>query len=69
MQQQTLFRSFGTGDKSDKLMQAIDALNQSYGKEMVSIAAAGVNTQWNMKREAKTPNYTTSWQDLPTVFN
>jgi len=69
VQQQTLFRSFGTGDKSDKLMQAMDALNQSHGRGMVSIAAAGINTQWNMKREAKTPNYTTSWQDLPTVFN
>ena len=41
-------------------MRALDALNQRFGKGAVSTAAAGTRNDWAMKRERKTPDYTTS---------
>ncbi|MCG6934217.1 MAG: DUF4113 domain-containing protein [Gallionella sp.] len=31
------------------------------------IAASGIQHRWAMRRERKTPNYTTDWNELPVV--
>jgi DNA polymerase V len=33
----------------------------------VSVAAAGIRNDWAMKRERKTPNYTTCWSEIPVA--
>ncbi|MEB0134573.1 Y-family DNA polymerase [Actimicrobium sp. CCC2.4] len=67
VQQQSLFSTFGDGDKSEAMMRTLDGLNQRFGKGAVSVAAAGILNDWAMKRERKTPNYTTSWSEIPVV--
>lgn len=51
-----------------RLMFALDALNQRYGKGTVHCGSAGTTRQvksWGMKQERRTPQYTTRWEDVP----
>ncbi|MBA2649527.1 MAG: Y-family DNA polymerase [Legionella sp.] len=50
------------------VMDTLDLINKKYGARTVRLAAEGFNKSWSMKRQLKTPNYTTQWSDLPTVF-
>ncbi len=50
-----------------KLMLAMDALNQRYGRGTVKVSTQGAYQDWQMRQERKSPNYTTSWNDLPLV--
>ena len=52
------------------LMQALDSLNDRYGKGTVHMASAGLagdRRVWSMKQERRTPAYTTCWADMPIV--
>lgn len=53
-----------------KLMTALDAVNQRFGKgtlHMASAGLAGVRRSWSMKQERLTPAYTTSFKDILEV--
>ena len=50
-----------------RLMQALDALNNRYGRGAVKVSTQGAYSQWQMRQERKSPNYTTSWADLSEV--
>lgn len=52
---------------SSKLMVVMDKLNERYGRNTVKVSAQGVSAAWQMKQERKSPNYTTSWDDVPMV--
>jgi DNA polymerase V len=67
MLQPTLFDDPAQQAKSNALMHVMDAINQRMGQGSIAIAAAGINPHWAMRRESKSPNYTTSWTDLPVV--
>ena len=52
------------------LMQALDGLNDRYGKGTVHMASAGLagdRRVWSMKQERRTPGYTTCWADMLVV--
>ena len=52
------------------LMDALDTLNDRYGRNTVTIASGGVagdQRRFSMKRERKTPEYTTRWEDVPVA--
>ena len=49
------------------LMQAIDRLNQRFGRGLVKVSTGGLLGQWQMKQERRSANYTTSWEDMPVV--
>ncbi|MCJ2165526.1 MULTISPECIES: Y-family DNA polymerase [unclassified Pseudodesulfovibrio] len=49
------------------LMQAVDSLNSRWGRDTVSFAASGVKQGWKMKREMRSPRYTTVWKEILTV--
>ncbi|GAA4011968.1 Y-family DNA polymerase [Actimicrobium antarcticum] len=66
-QQQSLFTTYGDGAASEAMMRTLDSLNQRFGKGAVSIASAGTRNDWAMKRERKTPDYTTNWNELPVA--
>ncbi|KTC64538.1 UmuC (plasmid) [Legionella adelaidensis] len=52
----------------DKLMALIDGINKKYGPRTLRLAAEGLNKEWSMKRQLKSPNYTTQWTELPIVY-
>ncbi|MEO8411905.1 MAG: DUF4113 domain-containing protein, partial [Propionivibrio sp.] len=62
--QLTLF----TKDRNNtRLMQVMDQINQTWGRGTLHSAAEGVQKAWKMKREKKSPGYTTSWDELPVA--
>jgi len=53
-----------------RLMQALDAVNQRFGRGTLALASAGLagqQWQWQMKQERRTPGYTTDWDGLAVV--
>lgn len=52
---------------SSRLMSAVDALNQRFGRGFVKISTQGAHAQWKMRQERKSPSYTTQWHALPCV--
>ncbi|MBU1628348.1 Y-family DNA polymerase [bacterium] len=51
--------------KRQLVMEAVDKINEEWGSNVVDYAAAGVKKSWRMRRRMCTPQYTTSWDDLP----
>lgn len=68
IQQGSLFDDPAYQAKSDDLMQVMDAINKKMGKGSVGVAAAGVKKGWEMKREKKSPNFTSDWGELPVAW-
>ena len=53
--------------QKQKLMECLDSINEKYGMGSVQIASAGIVKPWQMRREIKSPNYTTCWSEIPIV--
>jgi len=61
---------FGRAREEDEaLMAAVDQINREHGRDAVNLAAAGMpsDRDWAMKRQNRSPRYTTRWDELPTV--
>nr|WP_260157179.1 Y-family DNA polymerase [Salinibacter ruber] len=66
---------FGQGRKEgEDLMEAVDQINRKHGKGAVGLAAAGLpegkgnlGREWTMKRQKRSPRYTTRWDELPVA--
>lgn len=59
-------------DEKDRsrLMSAMDAINNRYGKGTVHVASTGLgdtSQTWGMRQERRTPEYTTRVSDIPTA--
>ena len=63
--QATLFDDTAAQEKSKKLMLVMDSVNRRMGKGSMTIAASGTKQRWAMRRDRKSPNYTTDWDELP----
>ncbi len=53
-----------------KLMIAMDALNDRYGRGTVHVGSAArqrAPSDWSMRQQRLTPQYTTKWSDMPTA--
>lgn len=53
-----------------KLMMAMDALNDRYGRGTVHVGSAArqcAPSDWSMRQERLTQQYTTKWSDMPTA--
>jgi DNA polymerase V len=58
----------GQKKKEKNLMVALDALNNRFGRGTVRFGAEGkADAPWHMKHSRRSPKYTSSWDDLPTV--
>lgn len=66
--QATLFDDAHKHAKSDNMMRVLDAINMKMGPGSVTIAASGIQNTWAMRREKKSPNYTTAWDELPMAY-
>ena len=69
-QQLDLFNPINDQDlaKTEQLMTVFDAINAKYGRSTLRLAAEGHSKPWDMRRELKSPAYTTRWSDLPEVL-
>jgi DNA polymerase V len=54
-------------NKSETLMRAIDFTNAKYGRNAISIAQAGINNSWKMRREHSSKIDTASFDSLPKI--
>ena len=54
-------------DKSQRSMEALDALNDRYGKNTVHYAAEDLGVHWQPRHELSMPRFTTRWDELPTA--
>jgi DNA polymerase V len=65
--QPTLFDDTDNQTRSDNRMRVMDAINRRMGQGSLTIAASGIRQRWAMRRERKSPNYTTDWNELPVA--
>lgn len=66
--QGVLFDEARPRDRDLKVMEALDALNNRFGRDTVTLASAGLTPRWAMRSENKTPAYTTRWDELPKDY-
>ena len=66
--QATLFDNPEMQVRSDNRMRVMDAINRKMGKGSVTVAATGTRQRWAMRRDKKSPNYTTDWLELPVAW-
>lgn len=50
-----------------RLNRALDRLNQKYGREFLRFGAMGLQRKWYMRRQLRSPRYTTNLNELLTV--
>lgn len=53
-----------------RLIEALDAVNERYGRGTLKLASAGLGAaprNWTMKQEGRTPAYITRWEDMPVI--
>ena len=63
---QNLFSSFKE-NKIKNLMKSIDYTNYRYGRSTLSLANAGINKKWNMKKKYSSKIDTADFCHLPTI--
>lgn len=66
--QATLFDDPVEQARSDGMMRVMDAINRKMGQGSVTVAASGIRQRWAMRRERKSPSYTTEWSELPVAW-
>ncbi|BBP46203.1 protein UmuC [Thiosulfatimonas sediminis] len=70
--QQDLFAQspkYSANPQQEKLMQTLDQINQTQGRNTLFFAAQGIpqKNAWQMKRLRMSPRYTTRWDEILTV--
>lgn len=52
-----------------RLMHALDSVNQRFGSGTLKLASCGLvdspHSSWRMKQAKRSPHYTTCWEDIP----
>ncbi|MCW5599665.1 MAG: Y-family DNA polymerase [Nitrosomonas sp.] len=66
--QTSLLTQQGADERSARLMNVLDQLNNKYGRNTVSVFSIGSKKSWSMRQEIMSPCYTTSWQDVPIAY-
>lgn len=63
-----LFAPTYADSKEHALMAAIDRINHAMGDETIVFGSSGIRKRvWSSKKSARSPNYTTSWDELPVA--
>ncbi len=66
--QEDLFASDDNHDEKKNDMQSvIESINTRYGLGAANVGSAKSGGNWQPKSENRSPNYTTSWADIPTI--
>ena len=48
-------------------MLALNSLNLRIGQCTVKVSTQGAYTEWQMRQDRKSPDYTTNWDEVPVV--
>lgn len=67
MRQATLFDDTTAQERRERLNAALDRVNLKYGRGTAAVAGAGIRKVWTMQRGNLSPEYTTSWEGLPSA--
>ena len=62
-----LFSSIKSEEKRKKLMKAIDFTNIKYGRQVLSVAQAGLKKKWSIKKQYSSKIDTACFHFLPSV--
>lgn len=62
------FNLFTPGDNKPNLMAAVDKINRIMGKNSVYFCAEGIKKEWQLKRNKKSPCYTTRLKELVIAY-
>lgn len=54
-------------ERSQRSMQALDSLNERYGKRTVYFAAEDLGDTWQPRHKIAMPRFTTRWDEIPLV--
>jgi len=54
-------------NRMKEVTEVMDSINERFGKETMFYASLGIKREWSMRRDMKSPNYTTNWKELPVV--
>lgn len=65
--QRDLFVDETKRERAGRLMVAVDSLNRQFGAGTVHWAAEGVQQEWRMRSEWRSPRFTTRWDELVVV--
>ncbi|MDO9452407.1 MAG: Y-family DNA polymerase [Stagnimonas sp.] len=65
--QASLFENPFETAKRDRLNTTMDRLNLRYGRGTLALAGAGIQKDWKLKSEHRSPAYTTRWDELPVA--
>jgi DNA polymerase V len=65
--QSDLFGLVPKGYTSHALMNVVDSINNRMGQGTIRLASEGFIKTWSMRRESKSRNYTTDWNELLCV--
>lgn len=65
MRPRTLFED--DGDKRARLMSALDEINGRFGRWTAVTASQGFKREWKLRSEMRSPSWTTSIAEVPTV--
>lgn len=55
-------------EKYRRAMEAVDSINGTYGRHYIKFSSQGSDRRWKLKNEKLSPCYTTSLNDIITVF-
>ena len=67
MRQQNLFIPAADDARTGPVMEALDRINDRWGRDVLRYGSSGLAREWSMKQTWKSPAYTTSWAELPVV--
>jgi len=51
-------------NKRTQAMRVLDSINKKLGKNSLIFAAEGFDKKWAMRQEARTPRFTTRWEEI-----
>ncbi|MDJ0704147.1 MAG: DUF4113 domain-containing protein [Leptolyngbyaceae cyanobacterium MO_188.B28] len=66
-EQQHLFAK-GDDSRSERLMATMDQINKQMGRNTLFLASQGTGRTWRMRRNLRSPRYTTQWDELPPIY-
>lgn len=65
--QGNLFDTATVDPRHVSLQKTLDYINRKNGIDTIKYAATGIDRNWKMRSEERSPLYTTSWNDIPKI--